>query len=622
MGFMTYLVRRGPTWHFRFRLPDDLRGRDVPQHWPRNLERLVNPKQRKFKHEITESLRTSENSVARARAGVLISDTELTVREARRFLSEGLARTIPHDVIAYLAERRLCELLAADDALRAKGFGLDLASLKQAHELHIPTVEPRPPAPAVPLLDATRGMTRDDLELLTFATDKFDGQLRLAVALRQPPDWVHAAVEAALAERGIALPPGAPERQSMDIEFLAATQRAFAGMKKRNAGEFVVTPPPVPDPEEKNGPTLSETFARWKDGTLLPGMKAPRQSTADEADFCIRRFREMHGDPRIGAITREQARSFCDALWRLPTRLPSQIERLPLPDILTHSEIAKFPPRSSSTFGKHVGLMLAIINKGAKAFDLKFKGSGWNNPFDGLKPDNNDDERPRDPFTAEELATIFGSSIYAKGARPKGGQGEAAFWLPVLDAMTGARLSELAQLRLCDVREDRASGIVYFDINDESGKKLKTKSSKRQVPIHPILNDIGFEEYVAARKVEALDELAPLFPGLEPRGKKAQRWAGAWSKWFNRWRRVKLKIVGDDTRKDFHSLRHTFKDMCRAAQIEEEVHDALTGNSFKGAGKGVGRRYGAGVPLAVRAAAINKLMPPEVLAKLRWNGVA
>ncbi|MFX8680909.1 hypothetical protein ABTM69_19875, partial [Acinetobacter baumannii] len=92
----------------------------------------------------------------------------------------------------------------------------------------------------------------------------------------------------------------------------------------------------------------------------------------------------------------------------------------------------------------------------------------------------------------------------------------------------------------------RTSGIVYFDINDESGKKLKTKSSKRQVPLHPILNDIGFEEYVAARKVETLDELALLFPGLEPRGKKAQRWAGAWSKWFNRWRREKLKIVGDD----------------------------------------------------------------------------
>jgi len=34
MGFMTYLIRRGSTWHFRFRLPDDLRGHAVPDQWP------------------------------------------------------------------------------------------------------------------------------------------------------------------------------------------------------------------------------------------------------------------------------------------------------------------------------------------------------------------------------------------------------------------------------------------------------------------------------------------------------------------------------------------------------------------------------------------------------------
>jgi len=612
LGFMTYLVRRGAAWHFRFRLPDEFRGRQVPEHWPKNLERLVNLKQRKFKHELTESLRTSENSMARARVGVLISDAEVLVREARRFLSEGPQRTIPDDVIEYLAQRRARELLAADDAFRAKGIGLDLSAMR-GHGLRIPGGPPPPP-----LLDTTRGMTRDDLDLLEFAVDRYNRDLRLAVALRQPPDWVRAAVDAALAERGVASPDGA-EREHLDFQFLGATLRAFEAIKGRNAGEFILTPPSPADPTEKNGPTLSETFERWKGGTLLPGMKVPRQTTADEADFCIRRFREMHGNPRIGAITREQARTFCDALLRLPTRLPDYVERLPLPDILKRPDIKNFPARSSGTFGKHVTLMMAILNKGAKAFDLKYQGAGWSNPFEGLKPESNDDERTRDPFTDDELTTIFSSSIYTAHERPRGGQGEAAFWLPVLDVMTGARLSELAQLRLSDVRSDRASGVVYLDINDESGKKLKTKSSKRQVPIHSILIDIGFLRYVSARKADAGADNALLFPGLEPRGKKAHRWAAPWSKWFNRWRTGRLKIVGHQTRKDFHSLRHTFKDMCRAAQIEEEVHDALTGNSFKGGGKGVGRRYGAGVPLAVRADAIGKLKPPAAIQTLQWS---
>lgn len=614
---MTYITRRGGTFHFRFRLPDDLRGREVPQHWPQNLDKLVNQKQRKFKHELTESLRTSEYSAAKARAGVLVSDTELLVREARRFLSDGPPRTISDEVIAYLAERRLREVLAADDAFRAKGVGLDLTAMRAPYELRIP-VEGQSAPPPPPLLDPARGMTRDDLGLLDFAVDRFGSQLRLAVALRQPPDWIRAAVDAALAERGIALPQGA-ERERLDFQFLGATQKAFDTIKKRNVGEFIITPPPPVDPAEKHGPTLSETFKRWKSGTLLPGMKVPRPSTADEAEFCVRRFREMHGDPHIGSITRAQARSFCDALWRLPTRLPDHIERLPLPDIINRADIHSYPARSSGTFGKHITLMLAIINKGAKAFDLKFKGNGWSNPFDGLKPENNDDERVRDPFSPEELATIFGSSIYTRGERPRGGQGEAAFWLPVLDVMTGARLSELAQLRLGDIRKDDDSGIVFFDINDEGGKKLKAKSAKREVPIHRVLIDIGFMDYLAMRQEDAADAAALLFPGLEPRGKKQQRWAGAWSKWFNRWRTQTLGIAGHETRKDFHSLRHTFKDMCRAAQIGEEVHDALSGHSFKGGGKGVGRRYGSGVPLAVRAEAINRLSPPSVVAKLRWT---
>ena len=39
----------------------------------------------------------------------------------------------------------------------------------------------------------------------------------------------------------------------------------------------------------------------------------------------------------------------------------------------------------------------------------------------------------------------------------------------------------------------------------------------------------------------------------------------------------------------FHAFRHTFKTACRAARIEEELHDAITGHS----GGGVGRSYGS-----------------------------
>ena len=75
---------------------------------------------------------------------------------------------------------------------------------------------------------------------------------------------------------------------------------------------------------------------------------------------------------------------------------------------------------------------------------------------------------------------------------------------------------------------------------------------------------------------------------------------GNWSKW---WGRYTDGLGITDPRKVFHSFRHAFKSACRAARIEEELHDALTGHTTAS----VGRRYGGGVPLEVLAEAIAKV---------------
>lgn len=610
---MTYLIRRGSTWHFRFRLPDDLRGREAPARLPARLQKLVNGKTKRFKHELTESLRTRENSAARARGGVLIADSELLVTEARRFLSEGAPATLPPDVIEFLAERRVHEMLATDDRLRSKGLGLDLTPIRSAALASLAispdaagTTTDRPSRP---------GMTLDDLDLLRFATDRVAESLRLGVALRQAPEWVKAEVDRALDERGASLEPDSDERRDVEVSFLAATQRAIQSIQSRNSGSFTPTPAPPADPSDRLGPLLSQAFAAWQRGTLLPGMKAPRARTAQEAEFSVRRFTELYGDVRIGAITRDQARGFLDAMWRLPTRLPADIERLRLPAILARGDIAKYPRRAVGTLVKHITLLTAIVGKAGDANDLAFNGSRWSNPFDGLKP-KVQEERERESFSTDELTRLFATPIYVDNDRPVGGAGEASFWLPVLGLLTGARLGELAQLRLADVRRDGPDEPLNLDINQEGeGRYLKTKSSRRKVPVHPALMDIGFVDYVTARRREAPGDIALLFPGLATRG---GRQPGAqWSKWFGRWRKDKAGLVTEaSARKDFHSFRHTFKDLCRTAKIPEDVHDALTGH----AGGGVGRGYGSGVPLTVLAEAIGRLEVPRAISGLRWNG--
>jgi hypothetical protein len=103
------------------------------------------------------------------------------------------------------------------------------------------------------------------------------------------------------------------------------------------------------------------------------------------------------------------------------------------------------------------------------------------------------------------------------------------------------------------------------------------------VPVHPQLIELGFLDYVAARRKEG--ELAWLFPTVAPDQKGALR---AWAKWWGRHLRDHVGVK--DTNKVFHSFRHGFQDALRQATADEELRDALAGRS---SGKSVSRRYGA-----------------------------
>jgi integrase len=140
----------------------------------------------------------------------------------------------------------------------------------------------------------------------------------------------------------------------------------------------------------------------------------------------------------------------------------------------------------------------------------------WANPFGKMLLDV--EEAKREPWEVTELATLFASPVFTKGARPKGGRGVAAFWLPILGIFTGARLSELASLAADDVVTDAATGIAYFKIAEDEarGRKLKTASSRRAVRVHPQLVELGFLSRIVEQRRSEDGERAALFPLLVP----------------------------------------------------------------------------------------------------------
>ena len=57
--------------------------------------------------------------------------------------------------------------------------------------------------------------------------------------------------------------------------------------------------------------------------------------------------------------------------------------------------------------------------------------------------------------------------------------------------------------------------------------------------------------------------------------------------------------------------------MARDAELQEELHDALTGHTGKG--KSVGRDYGAGFSIKPLGRAMARIKPPPILETLHWS---
>ncbi|SCY47093.1 site-specific integrase [Microvirga guangxiensis] len=148
-------------------------------------------------------------------------------------------------------------------------------------------------------------------------------------------------------------------------------------------------------------------------------------------------------------------------------------------------------------------------------------------------------------------------------------------WVPWLCAYSGARVSEICQLRAEDIV--KVERIDCMKIDPDAGS-LKTLSSERIVPLHPAIIESGFLEYV--RTVKS----GPLFPKLSP--DKFGKRGGNGTKVIGRWvRSLDLK----DTRiSPNHSWRHRFKTLGRRHGLAPDIVDALVGHQRRTVGDGYG----------------------------------
>lgn len=334
----------------------------------------------------------------------------------------------------------------------------------------------------------------------------------------------------------------------------------------------VDTPPPPPPPPKPAPLTLHQVHQKWL---------ASKKPSNDTASACLRAvglFEECLGSATdLRSLTRAQGDQFRS--WLLTKTATSKTSR----DRFTWvKSLLKYATRDLEALPR--------------------------SPWEGLDIVHKTTARRR-PWTPQELKTLFSHSLFTRYELPtefKAGKA-AAYWIPLIGLYTGARISELAQLRVCDVKT--TGPVPMLSITDEGeGQQVKTLASVRTLPIHADLIRMGLLDYVAmVQKTGATS----LWPDLKFRDGKP---GGYISAWFGTFR----KAVGlTEQYPDFHCFRHTVRTVMSQAGIDHKVQDQVTGHSSQGS---VGTRVYQHISDGEMAKAIAALHYPGLnLPRVFWS---
>jgi integrase len=257
------------------------------------------------------------------------------------------------------------------------------------------------------------------------------------------------------------------------------------------AGEPAVVPVTAASPSS-SGPKLSEVAQEWFAKKLR--VNEWTTNTRDEHDAALTAFTEVCGDKPIGSYDKADGRKFKSVLLRLPANAH---KKAPYKD-LTLSEAAEQAKKleeadllSPVTINKLIRKVSAFFSHCMSSYD-ECTSNPMARPTDRARQGQADD---RNPFSAEQLQIILSSPLYV-GCKSEARWSEpgpvtldhtAKFWVFLIGVFSGARLGEIIQLHVDDIKvEDE---VPYFDFSETAPghpypKSLKTSASWRRTPIH------------------------------------------------------------------------------------------------------------------------------------------
>lgn len=326
---------------------------------------------------------------------------------------------------------------------------------------------------------------------------------------------------------------------------------------------------------EDSTKTLSELLPRYL------RERKPTPATAHEYAVIVRQFEElMDPVPAVHAIARRHIQRFRDRLQEAPASYVKRFPNMTMPEAIeANAKRPKpYPLLNPKTINdKMLAGLRAMLNWAVRQDIIP------DNPGAGVLveiPRSDEEEDGRDYFHPSDLTALFDRKLFM----PKGVIDEDR-WAYLVALFAGLRPSESAQMRLDSIRHQR--GILCFVVEEQT----KNKGSRRIVPVHSTLIELGLERRIEALRTAGKEHLFPIWyrDGMEAKAEAAAKGKQVLNHFFPRFvpRRFNYtyrKNAGiTDPKKVFYSFRHTFKTGLSLAGVSKDIRDELCGHTEQSA---------------------------------------
>jgi integrase len=368
---------------------------------------------------------------------------------------------------------------------------------------------------------------------------------------------IKARFEANLTAHGLKAPEDRSEARRMMRAWAIEHGKALEGIQRRSRGEPIETPDRMPLPES----------LKARDGVPLPADKKPASAlklrdvlglweaakrdrppkTKQKAERSVAVYEELTGDPPLVELTKASGSQFKAKLLKSDLGDKSAKDRLEWIQILLNFEATNY-------------------------------GRIQTNPWKGLAIEVQQ-EPLREEWKDADVVRLFDHPIFQRYELPGSvnAGGAAAYWVPLIGAYTGARITEIAQLLVSDLYEE--GGHWYFRIEvTKPWQRLKNQWSRRRIPVHPDLIRLGLAEYMQRLLARGEERLFPQVAVSD-----LNNAGGSISKWFSDFKRA----AGFGPENTFHGWRNTVETKLQRTREGSLQIDRYLGHAPEGTGQKV-----------------------------------